>query len=137
MPDAPTTKTLKEIIEIGAAFRSEADALRTVANNTVSRFHRYIYVETSTPATPPEGGWTEAEPEPAPTLTYAWHQNVVSLYPEPQRAVILTYYQQMVSIKNFFDTFFTDNAQAIDGLFDPTEKLDAVLAQTLSGIIDG
>jgi hypothetical protein len=137
MPDAPTTKTLREIVEIGTAFRSEADALRTVANNTVARFHRYIYVETSTPATPPEGGWTVEVPEPPPTLTYAWHQNVLSLYPEAQRAVLLEYYQQMLEIKTFFDTFFNTNEAVLTNMFDPTAKLDAVLAATLAGVIDG
>ena len=137
MADTPTTKTLNDIIQIGASFRHEYSVGRDLYRMTLERFHRYIWIETVVPSVEPEGGWTAENPDPGPTSTWGWHPNVNILYNAQERVVLKAYYDKIVEICSFFDTFMIENEASVALMFNPTPKIDLLLGTVLSGVIEG
>ncbi len=135
--DAPTTKTFTDIIAIGSDFKFDCQRMRETIQATLDRFHKYIWIPTYHYAEPPEEGWSLENPEPEPTVTWAWHQNAGVLYSPAELLIIKEYYDYFVSMKLYFDTFTTTNAAVVATMFNPTPKIDALFAQTLSGVIAG
>lgn len=135
--DAPTLKTFTDIINFGTSFRYEYDVVKKHLASSIERFEKYIWIETLTPATPPEGGWTEEVPDPGPTSTWGWHPNVNIMYSESEKLVLKEYYDTLKEDLNFYETFAITHADVVSLMFDPTPKVDMLLGSALSGIVAG